>query len=250
MEEFSFLNLLSTYIYSTQYSMKFKSAVLILLFGVVLFSGGLFAQTQETTRTLSPFNGVRVSNSIEAVLVKGDKHEISITATAIDLDKVETSIKDRILHLSISGNSPRASSVKVTITYVDIEEVHANTSAKVFVKEPISAKSVTISAATSSYVEAEVKAQQLDLDAQTNARISLKGETEQLSFQLFTNAEINAKDLTATHAVIRANTNSKGEFSVTESVKGTAATRGRVTYFGDPKVVDVKTNTGGEIDGN
>jgi hypothetical protein len=230
--------------------MKNLTCVSAILLGIVLFSGGLLAQTQETTRSLSPFNGVKVSNSIEATLVKGDKHEISIIATAVELEKVESKVKDRILELSISGTSPRASSVKATITYVEIEEVHANTNAKVFVKDPISAKAVTITTATSAYVEAEVKAQQLDLDAQTNSRMSLKGETEQLNFQLFTNAEINAKGLTAVHADIRANTNSKGEFSVKESVKGTAATRGRVTYFGDPNVVDVKTNTGGAIDGN
>ncbi len=229
--------------------MKKPTFALALLLGMALFSEELIAQTQETTRSLSPFNGVKVSNSIEATLVKGDKHEISITATAVELDKVESNVKDRILELSISGNSPRASTVKATITYIDIETIHANTNAKVFVKDPISAKDVMITAATSAYIEAEVKAQHLDLDAQTNARISLKGEAEHLNFQLFTNAEINAKGLTAGHAEIRANTNSKGEFSVRESVKGTAATRGRITYYGEPSVVDVKTNTGGAIDG-
>lgn len=228
-------------------NMTFGLACLV---GFAFLSGNLLAQTDEVTRSLKPFNGVKVSNSIEATLVKGDKHEISITATAVELDKVVSKVSDRILEVAISGSSPRASSVKATITYVEIDQVHANTNAKVFVKERIDARDVKITTATSAYIEAEVKAQNLSLDAQTNSRISLKGEAENLDFQLFTNSEIDAKALTVSHADIRANTNAKGEISVKESVKGSAATRGRVTYYGNPKVIDVKTNTGGDINGN
>ncbi|WP_114748821.1 head GIN domain-containing protein [Pleomorphovibrio marinus] len=220
------------------------------LVGLFLLANNLLAQTEEVTRSLKPFNGIKVSNGIEATLVKGDKHEISITATAVELDKVETKVTDRILEVAISGSSPRASSVKATITYVDIDQVHANTSAKVFGKERIEARDVKITTATSAYIEAEVKAHDLSLEAQTNSRIFLKGEAENLDFQLFTNSEIDAKGLSVSHVDIRANTNAKGEISVKESVKGSAATRGRVTYYGDPKVIDVKTNTGGDINGN
>jgi hypothetical protein len=229
--------------------MKNPFLLLAFLFLAATFQNLLIAQTEETTRSLGAFNGIKVSNGIEATLVKGDKHEITITATALDLDKVTTNVKDRVLDLSISGSSPRASSVKATITYIEIDEIHASTSSKVFIKDPISAKVAAITAVTSAYVEAEVKAQQLEIDGQTSARISLKGESEHLNLQLFTNAEFDGKGLTTDHAEIRANTNARGEFSVKESVKGTAATRARITYFGNPNIVDVKSNTGGSIDG-
>ncbi|MCC5936765.1 MAG: DUF2807 domain-containing protein [Lunatimonas sp.] len=208
----------------------------------------LVAQTSSETRPLPAFNGVRVSNSIEAVFVKGDKHEIEITASGLELSKVETSVTNRELELKISGVSPRSATVKATVTYVDLESVQAATSAKVFLKDPLVVRSAQLSAATSSYIEGVVQAQDLVLEAQTNAKIFVKGTASKLDFSAATNSEIDAEELEVEHAEVKINTNAKGSFQVTESLRGTAATRGRITYSGDPKILDVKTNTGGAID--
>src|SRR5690606_40999625 len=81
-----------------------------------------------------------------------------------------TSIDKQTLEIKISGSNSGAS-VKVKITYKDINELSASTAAKVFVKNPLSARTIKINAATSSYVEAEVDSHALVLEAATNAKI-------------------------------------------------------------------------------
>lgn len=206
-----------------------------------------YAQTELESRSLAAFNSIQVSSGIDATLVKGDTHNIEITASGVELSRVESKVTNRVLELKVSGISPKASTVKATITYVSLEEVSASTSAKVFVKEPIMEKSVKLFAATSSYVEVEVNAQDLLVDAQTNAKIFITGKATNLDFSAYTNAEIDGEKLVTDNATVRINTNAKGSFHVNESISGTAATRGRVVYTGDPNIVDIKTNTGGSI---
>ena len=76
------------------------------------------------------------------------------------------------------------------------------------------------------------------LEAETNAKMFVKGTAVNLDY--------NA--LVVEHAEIRTNTNASGVFEVTESLKGTAATRGRINYKGDPNSIDVKESIGGSIE--
>lgn len=219
-----------------------------LLFALVLISISSYGQTSEETRKLAAFNGIKISNAIEAEFEKGDRHEIHIIASGLDLDKVETNVNNRQLEIKLARGNYRSTSVKVKVTYVDLDQIDASSSSRVFVRDVIEAKNVRISASTSSYVEAKVKSANLNLDAASNAKIFINGSADNLTLRAVTSAEINAKDLEVKSAEVTANTASKAEFKVTESIKGSAATAAKVHYHGDPRMVDLKTNTAGAIE--
>lgn len=227
--------------------MKNKICLLISVLTLTV-SLNLMAQTNQETRSLEVFNAVKVSNSIEAELVKGDKHEIEISASGLDLERIETKIANRTLEVRVSGSNFGGTSVKVKITYAEIDEVTANTSSKIFVKDIMDAKEVKISASTASYIEAEVNTQNLLLYAATNSKIFIDGTARHLDIKAYTNSEINGENLETDVAQVKVNTAGNAKFTVNESIKGSAATAGRVHYQGDPKLVDVKTNTGGAIE--
>lgn len=208
----------------------------------------LAAQTRQETRTLQSFNAVKISNSIEAELVKGDRNELEISASGIELDRISSQIDKQVLEVKITGSNFGATSVKVKVTYKDISEVSTSTAAKVFVKDPLAGKMVKINAATSSYVEAEVDTRNLLVDAATNAKVFISGNAETLDLKAFTNAEINGKNLEVDEAKVRVNTAASANFTVNESIEGSAATAGKVYYRGDPNSIDVRTNTGGAIE--
>lgn len=227
--------------------MKNKFFFLGSILGLTL-SIHLIAQTQQETRSLGVFNGIKISNSIEAELVKGDSHSIEISASGLDLDRVETDISNRTLEVSVGGTNFGGTSVKVKIIYVEIDELTANTSAKIFVKDVMDAKVVKITASTASYVEAVVNSQSLQLSAATNSKIFIDGMARNLDLKAFTNSAINGEKLETEVAKVRVNTAAQARFSVSESIEGSAATAGKVFYRGDPNIVDVRTNTGGEIE--
>ena len=227
-----------------------KAIKYLLSVAALLVAFNLAAQTNEETRSLQSFNAVKISNAVEAELVKGDKNEIYIAASGIDLNRVSTAINKQTLEVKITGSNIGATAVKVKITYIDINELSATTAARVFVKSPLNARTIKVSAATSSYIEAEINSHALVLEAATNAKIFVNGSAETLDLKAFTNAEINGADLDVDEANVRVNTAASANFTVNESIKGSAATAGKVYYKGDPNFVDVKTNTGGAIEEN
>lgn len=152
------------------------------------------------------------------------------------------------MELEVDGSKPKSSAIKVVITYLQLNEIEVSSGAKVFVKEPIENKNIDLTVASNGYLEIEVKAENLMLEAETNAKMFVKGTAVNLDYNAFTNAEIDGEELVVEHAEIRTNTNASGVFEVTESLKGTAATRGRITYKGDPKIIDVKESIGGSIE--
>jgi len=221
---------------------------LCLTFSLLLSFSLVRAQTSSETRTLKAFDQVVVSHSIEAEFVRGDQHEIEITASGIGLEEILTNVNKRKLEIKISGSNPKSSSVKVKVTYTKLEVVEVETAARAFIQDPLESKSISLSVATNAYLEAGVKAGELNLEAKTNSKMYVKGSADHLNYNAFTNAEIDGEDLVVKHAEVRTNTNAYGTFEVLESLKGTAATRGRIKYKGDPNVVDIKESIGGVIE--
>ncbi|GAB2992059.1 hypothetical protein GCM10027284_06010 [Cyclobacterium sediminis] len=223
-----------------------KTTILSLL--MVLAFIGVQAQTNTETRTLSAFDQLDVSDAIEVELQKGEKQEITITASGIGLDQIISEVDKRRLQLEVDGSKPKSSAVKVVVTYLQISEIEVSSGAKVFVKEPIENKDINLTVASNGYLEIEVKAENLMLEAETNAKMFVKGAAVNLDYNAFTNAEIDGEELVVDHAEIRTNTNASGVFEVKESLKGTAATRGRINYKGEPNIIDVKESIGGSIE--
>ena len=225
--------------------MKKVNRLFIFLISFVAFTA--HAQTNKETRELRDFSSVKISNSIEAELVKGDKNSISIIASGIALDKIETDVSEDALEVKLGRGSFRSSSVKVTITYVELERIQANTSAKVFANNKLSGGNIYLFSNANAYVEVAVEAENLFIEASTNSKIAVKGTANNLNLKAYTNADIDGKKLEVNHAEILANTAAKGEFRVKESIKGSAATAAKISYVGSPSLVDIKTNTGGDI---
>lgn len=215
---------------------------------LVLSCNLAFGQTVTETRSLTAFDQLILSNSIDAELVPGDEYEITITASGIAPENVVSEVKKRKLAVSVSGNNPKSSSVKVVITYSLLDDVEVDTGAKAIIKGTLDQKTIRLQVATNGYLEAAVNTDDLYLRAETNSKMYVKGKANNLDYNAFTNAEIDGEGLIVSHAEVRTNTNASGSFEVTESIKGTAATRGRVKYKGDPNMVDIKESIGGAIE--
>ncbi len=220
-------------------------SLVVLLTSIV----ALQAQTQSETRALRSFNSVKISNSIDAVLIKGNENSIEIDASGIDLDKIQTNVVNQNLEVKLAKGNHKSNAVKVKITYVEIDEVQATTSAKVVVRNELNNANVHLFASTSAYLEAVIKAENLVVEANTNAKIFIKGDANHLDLKVDTNSEMDGKSLTINHAEVKGSTVAKANFHVNESIKGSAATAAKISYTGDPRLVDVRTNTAGEIKG-
>ncbi|MCR9015155.1 head GIN domain-containing protein [Aquiflexum gelatinilyticum] len=205
------------------------------------------AQTQNDSRQLRDFNVVKVSNAIKAELVKGDVNKVEITASGIDVGKVETSVVGDALEVRLARGNYRNHSVRVVVTYVDIQGVEATSSAQVVAKSKIEALEAYLATSNNAYLEANVEADKLNLEAATNSRIFIKGNVKQLEVNAYTNAQVDGMNLVAQKVNVLGNTTASISFTATSSINGSLATAAKIVYDGNPSEVNVKTGTGGSI---
>lgn len=224
-------------------NMKIK---LILIAFIATF-GISNAQTQNDSRQLRDFNVVKVSNAIKAELVKGDVNKVEITASGIDVGKVETSVVGDALEVRLARGNYRNHSVRVVVTYVDIQGVEATSSAQVVAKSKIEALEAYLATSNNAYLEANVEADKLNLEAATNSRIFIKGNVKQLEVNAYTNAQVDGMNLVAQKVNVLGNTTASISFTATSSINGSLATAAKIVYDGNPSEVNVKTGTGGSI---
>lgn len=205
------------------------------------------AQTQNDSRQLRDFNVVKVSNAIKAELVKGDVNKVEITASGIDVGKVETSVVGDALEVRLARGNYRNHSVRVVVTYVDIQGIEATSSAQVVAKSKIEALEAYLATSNNAYLEANVEADKLNLEAATNSRIFIKGNVKQLEVNAYTNAQVDGMNLVAQKVNVLGNTTASISFTATSSINGSLATAAKIVYDGNPSEVNVKTGTGGSI---
>ena len=224
-----------------------KKKIKLILIALIAFVGFTNAQTQSDSRPLREFNVVKVSNSIKAELVKGDENKVDITASGIDVGKVETSVVGDALEVRLARGNYRNHSVKVVVTYVDIQGIEATSSAQVVAKSKIEAQEAYLASSNNAYLEAMVDAEKLNLEAATNSRIFIKGKVGHLEANAYTNAQIDGMNLVAENVNVLGNTTASISFTATSSINGSLATAAKIVYDGNPTEVNVKTGTGGSI---
>ena len=197
-----------------------KKKIKLILIALIAFVGFTNAQTQSDSRPLREFNVVKVSNSIKAELVKGDENKVDITASGIDVGKVETSVVGDALEVRLARGNYRNHSVKVVVTYVDIQGIEATSSAQVVAKSKIEAQEAYLASSNNAYLEAMVDAEKLNLEAATNSRIFIKGKVGQLEANAYTNAQIDGMNLVAENVNVLGNTTASISFTATSSING------------------------------
>ncbi|MCL6258616.1 DUF2807 domain-containing protein [Aquiflexum sp. TKW24L] len=219
----------------------------LILVALIAFVGVSNAQTQKDTRPLREFNVVKVSNAIKAELIRGEENKVEITASGIDVGKVETSVVGDVLEVRLARGNYRNHAVRVVVTYVDIQGIEATSSAQVVAKSRLDAKEGYLITSNNAYLEATIEADKLNLNASTNSRIFVNGNVKQLEANAFTNAQIDGFNLVAENVNVLGNTTASISFTAKNSINGSLATAAKVEYDGNPAEINVKTGTGGSI---
>ncbi|MGY6558750.1 MAG: head GIN domain-containing protein [Nitritalea sp.] len=227
-----------------------KKYIFTTLVACLALSHLLLAQTRTEDRPLRNFSKIKVANSIEVELRKGDTPSASITANGIELDNIITEVSKETLEVKLGRGNFRSSTVKMTITYTELDEVAAATSASVVVKDLLDARQIVLASTTSGYIEAEVATETLFLDATSSGKIFVEGSTDRLNLKVFTSADIDAENLKTNRAEVQGNTAGKAIFEVANEITGSAATGARIRYIGNPSRIEVRTGTGGTVEKN
>jgi hypothetical protein len=201
------------------------------------------------TKSVSNFNAIKVSNSIDVEIMQGDKTEVIVEADDNVINFVEVKSINNELYISYkSGTTIMNSQVVVKVTAPEFTKIKASASSTVLGKNTLSTSNTfEVNASSSSEITIEVDAPTVKLDANSSAEINISGKTKNIFIEASSSAAINAENLKAETA--EATANSSGSIYVFASVqlKANASSSGEVAYTGGVKDVQKNESSSGEV---
>ena len=210
------------------------------------------AQDSEV-RSLSSFDGIAVSASVDAELVKGSKDQAEVTVKGIELERVVTEIENGILKVGMRKNKlkwkwTKGSRVKVIVTYAeDPGYVSVSSSADVIGHDKIVADQLELKASSSGDMKLDIQASQLEVTVSSSADLIISGTADHAKVTVSSSGDFLGKNLKVDNANLSASSSGDLEISVEKSIEAHASSSGDIIYYGNPGSKNVSKSSGGDI---
>src|SRR5882672_12304677 len=112
----------------SQMTLIMKQFLILVFLGVT----GLAWAQQSENRTVSSFKGIKVAEGIDVYLKKGDKEALRVEVTGINPSAVITEVSGDYLKIHMQEGRYRDKTVKVYVTYVEINKLSASSASNIF----------------------------------------------------------------------------------------------------------------------
>jgi len=221
-----------------------KRLLIILL---VSITGFAYGQKSEN-RTVSSFKGVKALQGIDVYLKKGAKEAVRVEVTGVDLQDVVTEVSGEYLKIQMkNGNYRSEHSVKVYVTYVDLNKISASSAGSVFSENVIKANDLSLSSASAGTIDIQVEADNIDVSTSSAAEVELKGKAKSLTIRAVSAAEVDAYELVADDVDVEVVSAGEAKVNVVKSIKARAVSGGSIRYRGNPEQSNTTSSSGGSV---
>ncbi len=206
---------------------------------------------QSEVRNVGTFRGIASAEGIDVYLKKGEKESVKILTDG-SLSDVITEISGNNLKIHIgdrigSKSKEDEKSVKVYVTYVEIDKISASTASSVFSDGVIKAILMEIHSSTAAKIELNIDATNIDVYASTAGDVTLEGKTKTINVKVNTSSEVDAYGLTSESCKANASTGGDVKVKISDALVAHADTGASIHYKGNPGKADTNSSSGGSV---
>jgi hypothetical protein len=215
----------------------------------VVFIGIIgFANAQDTeNRNVSAFKGIKVAEGIDVYLKKGTKEALRIEATGIKTSDVLTEVSGEYLKIHMKEGRYRDHSVKVYVTYIEIDKLSASSASNIFSEGIIKANQLIMSASSAATIDVELDVNELDVTASSAGELELKGKAKRIEIEASSAGEVNAYDLVSEIVDVEASSGGSAKVNAVKEIKAHASSGGGIRYKGTPERSNTNSSSGGSV---
>ncbi|HTJ49228.1 MAG TPA: head GIN domain-containing protein [Cyclobacteriaceae bacterium] len=202
---------------------------------------------QSETRAIGSFRGIKAAEGIDVYLKHGDKESVKLEVTGTTLDNVITEVSGSYLKIHMREGRYKSKTVKVYVTYVEVDKVSASSAASIYSEGILKAKDLDVSSSSAGSIELTIESVTVDANASSAGEIDLKGKTTSLTVDASSAGEIDAYDLEAESVTAEASSGASIKINVTKDLDGHASSGGSVRYRGNPAKSMTNSSSGGSV---
>ncbi len=218
--------------------------VLIAFF--ICITGIIHAQQSEN-RNVGSFKGVKVSEGIDVYLKKGSKETLRVEVTGINPGDVITEVSGDHLKIHMQEGRYRDRTVKVYVTYVEIDKLSASSASNIFAEGPIRTKSLTLSASSAGTIDIQIEVEDLEASASSAADLELRGKAKNVEIDASSAGEVDAYELTAEVVEVDASSGASVKVHAVKEIDAHASSGGSIRYKGNPERSNTDSSSGGSV---
>jgi len=218
-----------------------------LVWMIGIFSACIAYAQQSDVRSLSSFKGVKVGEAIDVYLKKGEKETARLDVTGVSPSDVITEVAGSTLKVHMREGNYRNRSVKVYVTYVDLERISSSSAANVFSDGVIKAERMDISASSAGSVEINLDAGDVTVDVSSAGDVTLEGKARSLAVEASSAGSVDAYSLEAEQVEVSASSAGSAKVTAAKAIEARASSGGSVRYRGNPGRTNTNSSSGGSV---
>ncbi|RDC65592.1 head GIN domain-containing protein [Adhaeribacter pallidiroseus] len=208
----------------------------------------VFRLMDEENRPVGSFSGVAAAVPFNVYVTIGAKESLRLEGDRDLLDKIETPVKNGILHLKMQKGSEKwfGSSKKVTIyiTAPSLNNLSVSGAGNMEVKGTVKGDRVTTAVSGSGRLTAVVTASSLSSSISGSGGMALEGKTNDAKIEISGSGQFDGEDLNSRAAEISVSGSGKASIRAEETLNAVLSGSGKVTYSGNAQVNVVKSGSG------
>jgi len=198
-------------------------------------------------RTVSSFDGIKVSTGIDVYLRQGDKESIAVEADENLHEYILTEVRDGVLHVYSEANIRDAKMRRVYVTMKEVKSLKTSSAGDIIGETPIKGDEIEIGASSAGDISVEIYAKTLEVDISSSGDVKLSGEAETLNAELSSAGDLEAFGLKVKEAEVEVSSAGDAKLNVSERLVARASSAGDITYEGNPKYLDAHSSSAGGI---
>jgi len=202
---------------------------------------------QTENRNVGSFKGIKVAEGIDVYLKKGDKEALRIEVTGIKTKDVITEVSGDYLKIHMQEGRYRDRTVKVYVTYVQINRLSASSASNIFGDSPIKTKSLILSASSAGTIDIQVEVEDLEATASSAAELALKGKAKNVELDASSAGEIDAYELLAEVVEVEVSSGASARVNALKEINAHASSGGDIRYKGNPERSNTNSSSGGSV---
>ena len=215
---------------------------------VALVAVAPFVNAQQVeNRSISSFKGVKVAEGIDVYLKKGDKEAVRVEVTGIKPGDVITEVSGDYLKIHMQEGRYKDRTVKVYVTYVEVNRLSASSASNIFAENPIKTKSLVLSASSAATIDIQIEVDELEATASSAADLELKGKARSVEIEASSAGEVDAYELMAEVVDAQASSAGAAKVSASKEIQAEASSGGSIRYKGNPERSNTNASSGGSV---
>ena len=193
------------------------------------------------------FSKVVVSRGLDVYITKSKDIGLEVEADENLHELITTEVKDGVLEISSRRSIWSSSAKKVHLSVDYLNSIKVNSGAEVHTRNTFSGDELELDVSSGANANMDLRVSDLTCESSSGADIVLSGVAENFSASSSSGSDIKAYELEARNCKASASSGSDIKVWVTESFEGSASSGADIKYKGNPRVLNLSDNSGGNV---